>query len=60
MGKAPNKGFNSDIDAKRKEHEARQKKAIMDMEKRKKQETKGQSAGAKVENGRRPGDQAHD
>jgi hypothetical protein len=60
MGKTVNKGFNSDIEARAKEYQARRKKALANLEKLKQQATKGQPAVAKVENGRLAGDQTHD
>jgi hypothetical protein len=60
MGKTADKGINWDIEARAKEHRARQKKAIENLEKLKKQPTKSQPAEAKVEDGRLPGDQTHD
>jgi hypothetical protein len=60
MGKTAYKGINWDIEAKRKEHQKKQQDALKKLEKLKKQPTNVQPAGAKVEDGRLPGDQDHD
>jgi hypothetical protein len=57
QGRTANNALNQDLDAKRKEFLDKQKKAL---EKLEKQRTKVQPAGAKVEDGRLPGDQIHD
>jgi hypothetical protein len=59
-GKTANNVFQSQDAVKRKEFRARQKKAIENQEKLRKQPTTGQRAGAKVVDGRLPGDQTHD
>jgi hypothetical protein len=56
-GRTGNNVFQSQDEARRKEFQARQKRAL---EKLKKQPTKVQPAEAKVEDGRQPGDQTHD
>jgi hypothetical protein len=59
-GRTANNVFQSQDEAKRKEFQARHKKAIENLEKLKKHPTTGQAVGAKVEDGRLSGDETHD
>ena len=57
QGRTGNNVFQSQDEAKRKEFQARQKKALAAL---KKQPAKAQPAEAEVEDRRQPGDQTHD
>jgi hypothetical protein len=60
QGRTGNNAMNQDIEVKRRQYQELQKQQLKELEERNKQGTKLQPAGAKVEDGRRPGDQTHD